>query len=234
MIGRTFSHYRVIERLGAGGMGEVYRAFDEHLDRDVALKVLPPGTLGDDAARRRFRREAEALSRLNHAHIATVHDFDSSDGIDFLVMEYVPGQTLSQHIAGGPRSEKEIATLGGEVAAALEEAHERGVVHRDLKPANIIVTPKGRVKVLDFGLAQLSGTATDVEQTTTRTAGGFEGTLPYMAPEQVRGEPVDARTDIYALGIVLYEMVTGRRPFDDTQTGRLTDAILHAPVIPPT
>ena len=136
MIGRSFSHYRVIERLGAGGMGEVYLARDEHLDRDVALKVLPPGTLGDEAARRRFRREAEALSRLNHAHIATVHDFDSSDGIDFLVMEYVPGQTLSTHLANSPLPEKEIATLAGEVAAALEQAHERGVVHRDLKPAN--------------------------------------------------------------------------------------------------
>ena len=234
MIGRTFSHYRVIERLGAGGMGEVYRARDEHLDRDVALKVLPPGTLDDDSARRRFRKEAEALSRLNHPHIATVHDFDSSDGIDFLVMEYVPGDTLSKRIAAEALPEKEIAAIGGEVAAALEEAHERGVVHRDLKPANVIVTPKGRVKVLDFGLAQLSGTAADVEQTKTRSVSGFEGTLPYMAPEQVRGEAIDARTDVYALGVVLYEMATGRRPFGDTQTGRLTDAILHTPVTPPT
>ena len=234
MIGKTLGHYQITARLGAGGMGEVYRARDAHLDRDVALKVLPPGTLGDDTARRRFRKEAEALSRLNHAHIATVHDFDSTDGIDFLVMEYVPGQTLSQRIAGRPLPEKDVATLGSEVAAALEEAHERGVVHRDLKPANIIVTPKGRVKVLDFGLAQLSGTADDVEQTRTRSESGFEGTLPYMAPEQVRGDAIDARTDIYALGVVLYEMATGRRPFDDTQTGRLTDAILHAPVTPPT
>jgi TolB-like protein/predicted Ser/Thr protein kinase len=234
VIGKVLGHYRVTTKLGAGGMGEVYRARDEHLDRDVALKVLPAGTLGDDAARRRFRREAEALSRLNHAHIATVHDFDSCDGIDFLVMEYVPGQTLSERIAAGPLPEKEMVALGAGVAAALEEAHERGVVHRDLKPANIIVTPKGRVKVLDFGLAQLSGTAADVEQTTTRSDSGFEGTLPYMAPEQVRGESIDARTDIYALGVVLYEMATGRRPFDDTQNGRLTDAILHAPVTPPT
>ena len=233
MIGKVLGHYRVTAKLGAGGMGEVYRARDEHLDRDVALKVLPPGTLGDDAARRRFRREADALSRLNHAHIATVHDFDSSDGVDFLVMEYVPGQTLSERIAAGPLAEKDIVALGAEVAAALEEAHEHGVVHRDLKPANIIVTPKGRVKVLDFGLAQLSGTAADVEQTTTRSDSGFEGTLPYMAPEQVRGEAIDARTDIYALGVVLYETATGRRPFDDTQTGRLTDAILHAVVTPP-
>jgi len=234
VIGKTLGHYHVTAKLGEGGMGEVYRARDEHLDRDVALKVLPPGTLGDETARRRFRREAEALSRLNHAHIATVHDFDSSDGIDFLVMEYVPGQTLSQHIAGHLLPEKEIATLGGEVAAALEEAHERGVVHRDLKPANIIVTPKGRVKVLDFGLAQLSGTAADLEQTTTRSESGFEGTLPYMAPEQVRGEAIDARTDVYALGVVLFEMATGRRPFNEPHSGRLTDAILHAPLTRPT
>jgi TolB-like protein/predicted Ser/Thr protein kinase len=234
VIGKTLGHYQVVAKLGEGGMGEVYRARDEHLDRDVALKVLPAGMLADETARRRFRREAEALSRLNHAHIATVHDFDSSEGIDFLVMEYVPGQTLAQHIAGRPLPEKEVARLGSDVAAALEEAHERGVVHRDLKPANIIVSPKGRVKVLDFGLAHLSGTATDLEQTTTRSESGFEGTLPYMAPEQVRGEAIDARTDVYALGVVLYEMTTGRRPFDELHSGRLTDAILHTPLTPPT
>jgi eukaryotic-like serine/threonine-protein kinase len=234
MIGRTFSHYRLTERLGAGSMGEVYKAHDQHLDRDVAIKVLPPGTLHDDAARRRFRREAEALSRLNNAHIATVHDFDSADGVDFLVMEYVSGRTLSEHIGHSPLPEREMVTIAGDIAAALEEAHERGVVHRDLKPGNIMVTAKGRVKVLDFGIARLSGTTGDFEQTATQTAGDFVGTLPYMAPEQVRGEAIDSRTDIYALGVVLFEMSTGRRPFDDTHTGRLTDAILHAPVTPPT
>ena len=234
MIGQTFAHYRVLERLGAGGMGEVYRAHDTHLDRDVAIKLLPAGMLGDEAARRRFRREAEALSRLNHAHIATVHDFDSADGADFLVMEYVPGPTLSERIATGPLPEREIVALAGDVASALEEAHERGIVHRDLKPANIVVTPKGRAKVLDFGVAQLSGTIADVEQTITQTISEVAGTLPYMAPEQVRGETVDARADIYALGVVLFEMLTGRRPFDERHTGRLTDAILHAPLTPPT
>jgi serine/threonine protein kinase len=233
MIGRTFAHYRILERLGAGGMGEVYRAHDTHLDRDVAIKVLKPGTL-DDGARRRFRREAEALSRLNHAHIATVFDFDSADGADFLVMEYVPGSTLSERIVAGSLSEREIAALAGDVASALEEAHERGIVHRDLKPANIVVTPKGRAKVLDFGIARLSGTVADVERTTTQTTSEFVGTLPYMAPEQVRGEAIDGRTDIYALGVMLFEMATGKRPFDDTHSGRLTDAILHAPITPPT
>src|SRR5262245_6942882 len=232
MIGRTFGHYRIIERLGAGGMGEVYRAHDTHLDRDVAIKVLKPGTL-DDSARRRFRREAEALSRLNHAHIATVHDFDTTDGADFLVMEYVAGATLSQRIASGPLSEREIATLAGDVAPALEEAHERGIVHRDLKPANIVVTPKGRAKVLDFGVAHLSGTTADLQQTITQTTTEAVGTLPYMAPEQVRGEAIDARTDIYALGVVLFEMATGQRPFDEPHSGRLADAILHAPIPSP-
>ena len=234
MIGRTFAHYRILERLGAGGMGEVYRAHDAHLDRDVAIKVLPPGMFGDEAARRRFRREAEALSRLSHAHIATVHDFDSADSADFLVMEYVPGPTLSERIARGPLPEREIVALAGDVASALEEAHERGIVHRDLKPANIVVTPKGRAKVLDFGVAQLSGSVGDIEQTITQTMSGLVGTLPYMAPEQVRGETVDARTDIYALGVVLFEMLTGRRPFDESHTGRLTDAILHRVLTRPT
>jgi serine/threonine protein kinase/tetratricopeptide (TPR) repeat protein len=232
MIGRTFSHYRIVERLGAGGMGEVYRALDLHLDRDVAIKVLPSGTFHDESARRRFRREAEALSRLNHPHIATVHDFDSADAVDFLVMEYVPGRTLSDRIGRPPLAEKEIAVVGGDVAAALEEAHERGVVHRDLKPANVMVTPKGRAKVLDFGLARLVDVA-DTAQTTSNTGSAMAGTLPYMAPEQVRGESTDARTDIYALGIVLYEMAAGKRPFDEPHTGRLADAILHAAVPPP-
>ena len=232
MIGRTFAHYRIFERLGAGGMGEVYRGHDTHLDRDVAVKVLNPGTL-DDGARRRFRREAEALSRLNHAHIATVFDFDTVEGVDFLVMEYVAGPTLSSRIAAGPLAEREIATIAGDVAAALEEAHERGIVHRDLKPANIVVTPKGRAKVLDFGIAQLTDRLSDVEKTATHITGDFVGTLPYMAPEQVRGEAIDARSDIYALGVVLFEMATGKRPFDEAHSGRLTDAILHAPVTPP-
>src|SRR3989304_2263638 len=155
MIGRTLGHYRIVEKIGKGGMGEVYRARDEHLNRDVAVKVLPPGTLADDAARKRFHKEALALSKLNHPNIATVHDFDTEDGVDFLVMEHIAGVTLAEKLAGGPLPEQEVARLGTEVAAALEEAHEHGVVHRDLKPRNIKVTPKGQVKVLDFGLARL-------------------------------------------------------------------------------
>jgi TolB-like protein/Flp pilus assembly protein TadD len=215
MIGKTLSHYRIVEKIGAGGMGEVYRARDEHLGRDVALKVLPTGTLADEHARKRFRKEAQALSKLSHPHIATVFDFDTQDGTDFLVMELVEGVTLSDKLAGGPLPEKEITRLGMQLAEALEEAHERRVVHRDLKPGNVMVTAKGQVKVLDFGLAKLvqpvTGTATTESFTETQAAAG---TLPYMAPEQLRGEPVDARTDIHALGAVLYEMATGRRPFE--------------------
>ena len=234
MIGKTLSHFRIEAKLGAGGMGEVYRAHDERLDRDVALKVLPAAALADDTTRKRFRKEALALSKLNHPNIATVHDFDTQDGIDFLVMEYVEGTTLSERVAKGALPEKEIARLGGQVADALEEAHEQGIIHRDLKPAKVMVTAKGRAKVLDFGIAKLLRPEgeTTVGDTATETR-GIAGTLPYMAPEQLQGEAVDARTDLYALGMVLYEMATGERPFQAEIAPKLTDAILHqAPLTP--
>ncbi len=236
MIGRTLSHYRVVEKIGAGGMGEVYRAHDERLERDVALKVLPTGTLADEAARKRFRKEALALSKLNHPNIATVFDLDTQHGVDILEMELVEGVTLSDKLAVGPLREKEITRLGAQLAEGMAEAHERQVVHRDLKPANLRVTPDGRLKILDFGLAKLVrpevASATAPTESFTETQ-GVAGTLPYMAPEQLRGESVDARTDIHALGAVLYEIATGQRAFPETQTGRLMDAILHtAPVTP--
>jgi serine/threonine protein kinase len=214
MIGKTLGHYQITEKLGAGGMGEVYLAFDQHLPRQVAIKVLPSGTLGDEQARKRFRNEAFALSRLNHPGIAAVHDFDSQEGIDFLAMEYVPGTTLSDCLASGPLPEPEVITVGVQIAAALEEAHENGVVHRDLKPGNIILTPRKQVKVLDFGLAKLlqPTSPTASAETLTQTQ-GIAGTLPYMAPEQLLGQAADARSDIWALGVVLYEMAGGVRPF---------------------
>jgi len=199
-IGRTLGHYCIVERIGVGGMGVVYRAHDERLERDVALKVLPTGILSDEGARKRFRGEALALARLNHPNIGAVYDFDTQDGLDFLVMEYVPGGTLASRLTGGPLPEKEVAALGAQIAAALEDAHEHGIVHRDLKPGNIAVTLKGQTKVLDFGLAKLFQPASagmpGESLTVSAAVSEAAGTLPYMAPEQVEGERVDARTDI--------------------------------------
>ena len=234
MIGKTISHYRVTAKLGAGGMGEVYLAHDERLDRDVALKVLPAKTLADEAARKRFRKEALALSRLNHPNIATVHDFDTQDGVDFLVMEYVAGETLSEKLSNGPLPEEEATKLGRQVADALEEAHEHGVIHRDLKPGNVMVTPKGQAKVLDFGLAKLARPVSETALTESLTeTPAAAGTLPYMAPEQLQGQEADARTDIYALGAVLYQMATGRRPFPEAQAPQLIAAIMNESPQPP-
>ena len=233
MIGQTLGHYRILEKVAAGGMGVVYRARDEQLERDVAVKVLPSGTLSDDTARKHFRKEAMALAKLNHPNIETVYEFGSQDGIDFLVMEYVPGKTLADRLAGGTLPEKDVIALGIQIASALEEAHDRGIVHRDLKPANIAITAKGYAKVLDFGLAKLLHR---VEEGTTEILSDSQtaaGTLPYMPPEQLKGEPVDARADIYTIGAVLYEMSTGRRAFQEQLPSRLIDSILHQPPVPP-
>jgi TolB-like protein/tRNA A-37 threonylcarbamoyl transferase component Bud32/Tfp pilus assembly protein PilF len=228
VIGRSLSHYSVMDSIGAGGMGVVYRARDAHLERDVALKVLPADTLADDAARRRFRKEALALSTLNHPNIATVFDFDTQDGVDFLVMELVPGESLRDRLKSGPLAIEEAARLGRQLLEGLSAAHARGVVHRDLKPENVRVTPEGRLKVLDFGLATLVGPVDESATTRTVSELGLKGTVPYMAPEQLRGQAVDARTDLFAAGAVLYEMVTGSRPFAQKAGPALIEAILHA------
>jgi TolB-like protein/Tfp pilus assembly protein PilF len=234
MIGRTLGHYRVLEKIGAGGMGEVYRARDEHLDRDVAVKVLPAGLLVDEAARRRFRKEALALARLNHPNIATVHDFATHAGIDALVTEYVPGQSLDERLLGVPLEEKEVVRFGQQLAEGLAAAHGEGVVHRDLKPANLRVMPDGRLKILDFGVARLLGPAeSDAATETVTAAEGAVGTLPYMAPEQMRGERADARADIWSAGVVLYEMATGRRPFEAKLSTALAADIQTKPSTPP-
>ena len=234
MIGKSISHYRVTAKLGAGGMGEVNLAHDERLERDVALKVLPAKMLTDEVARKRFRKEALALSKLNHPNIATIYDFDTQDGVDFLVMEYVEGMTLSEKLSNGPLPEEKVTKLGRQVADALEEAHEHGVIHRDLKPGNVMVTPKDHAKVLDFGLAKLVRPVSETATTESSSAmPAAAGTLPYMAPEQLQGRQVDARTDIYALGAVLYQMATGRRPFPETQAPQLIAAIMNeSPQLP--
>ena len=189
MIGKQLSHYRIEEQIGAGGMGVVYRAHDEQLDRDVAIKVLPPGSLGDEAARRRFRKEAWSLARLNHPNIATVHEFGSQDGNDFLVTEYIAGITLDVKLARGPLPVTEVVRLGMQLAAGLAAAHQQGLVHRDLKPGNLRLTTDGRLKILDFGLAQFTTHANEIGLSVTLTQSQeTSGTLPYMSPEQLSGE----------------------------------------------
>jgi len=228
-VGRILSHYRIVEQIGAGGMGVVYRAHDEQLDRDVALKVLPAGTLADDSARRQFRKEALALAKLSHPNIATVFEFSSQQGVDFLAMELIPGRPLSERLLSGAMPQPEIVRLTTQLAEGLAAAHDQGVIHRDLKPANLFVTPDGRLKILDFGLAlhTLTSSGADVTRSITADTGTVSGTVPYMSPEQLRGLPVDPRSDIYAAGAVLHEMATGRRAFPQTQGAELMGAILY-------
>lgn len=229
MIGRELGQYRIVEKIGAGGMGVVYRAHDAQLDRDVALKVLPAGLLADESARKQFRKEALALAKLNHPNVETVYAFASQEEVDFLAMELIPGELLSEKIKEGPLPQQEIVRLGAQLAEGLSAAHDQGIIHRDLKPKNIFVTPDGRLKILDFGLAKFlqPEPASDATGSGTAETGMVSGTLPYMAPEQLRGEATDGRSDIYAAGAVLYEMATGRRPFPQTQGPQLIGAILH-------
>lgn len=229
IVGRTLGHYRILDPVGAGGMGIVYRARDERLERDVAVKVLPPGSLTDDTARKRFREEALALSRLNHPNIATVHDFDSQEGVDFLVTELVSGASLHDKLVAGPFPEKEVVRIGMQLADGLEAAHSAGVIHRDLKPANLRLTPEGRLKILDFGLAKRVDPVDQATVTLSVVESGPMGTLAYMAPEQLLNEKVDTRADIWATGVVLYELATGKRPFDEKSATALANNILHHP-----
>jgi serine/threonine protein kinase/tetratricopeptide (TPR) repeat protein len=227
--GARLGHFEILSLLGAGGMGEVYRARDLRLDREVAIKVLPAGALATETARRRFRKEALALSKLDHPHVATVFEFDTEGDVDFLVMGLIPGTTLREKLGPGPLPEREVLRLGAQLADGLAAAHERGVVHRDVKPANLRITDEGRLRILDFGLASLHRDGpldTKAGTSSLSVPEGVVGTPPYMAPEQIRGEPVDRRTDVYAAGAVLYEMATGRRPF--LETGPLLyDAVLN-------
>ncbi len=223
--GERMGPYEIVARIGAGGMGEVYRARDHRLEREVAIKVFAPWRRIDDSVQRRFRKEALALAKLSHPNIAAVYDVGVQDGRDFLVMEYVPGESLAEKVKSGPLPLAETLALGEEIAQALGEAHEHGIIHRDLKPANVIVTPKGHAKVLDFGVAKLlaePGTE-DATLSIAETIGPV-GTPLYMSPEQAEAHAVDSRTDLWSLGVVLYESLTGKRPFE----GRTGTGLLHA------
>ncbi|HEX3739322.1 MAG TPA: protein kinase [Terriglobales bacterium] len=227
----VLGHYRILERAGQGGMGVVYRAQDEHLQREVALKVLPDNVTHDESARRRFRQEALTLARLNHSNIETLYSFESDGDKDFLVMEYIRGVTLASKLAAGPLSEPELVEYATQLASALETAHKEGVIHRDLKPSNILITPGGQLKMLDFGLARLL--TSDWQSTTASDQPGISGTLPYVAPEDLSGSHnVDARSDLYSCGVIMYEMATALRPYTGDSVAALLRAILQSEPAP--
>ncbi len=240
--GSHLGPYEVLALIGAGGMGEVYRARDPRLDREVAIKVLPHDRVADEGRRRRFVQEAKAASALNHPHIVTIHEIESADGIDFLVMEYVRGKSLDALIPRQGMRLGEVLRIAIPVADALACRARHGIVHRDLKPANVMVGIDGAVKVLDFGIAKLTATeSAPDEQTQTVVAaeglsapGAIMGTAAYMSPEQASGGDVDSRSDIFSFGTMLYEMATGARPFGGTTVADTLAAVIHAQPKPPT
>jgi TolB-like protein len=237
MIGQQVSHYRIVGKLGGGGMGVVYEAEDLKLGRHVALKFIPENLAGDPKSLERFTREARAASQLNHPNICTIHGIEDNNGHPFIVMEKLEGESLKQHIAGHPMQIDKVLDVGVQVADALVASHAKNIVHRDIKPANIYLTPTGQVKVLDFGLAKLVhnlGTDEDAGADNSLTAVGvIPGTAVYMSPEQARSETIDARSDLFSFGVVLYEMSTGKKPFAGSNSLMTLDAVLHSKPIPP-